>query len=71
MGQTTRNQVPISAQKKLLIPLPPLDQQRWISLLYEYQKLIMREKKIKLVALENLRFSLVSELLSGRKRVIV
>ncbi|MDC1266916.1 restriction endonuclease subunit S [Crocinitomicaceae bacterium] len=31
MGQTTRNQVPITVQKNLKIPLPPLDQQKKIA----------------------------------------
>ncbi len=47
MGQTTRNQVPITAQKKLKIPLPPLETQKKIaSILDEADKVRQLNKQL-------------------------
>ena len=71
MGQTTRNQVPITAQRELLLITPPRDIQERISQIYTSYKSIRLGRVAQLEGLQFLKSSLASDLLSGRKRVSI
>ena len=69
MGQTTRNQVPITAQKELKISVPSMLVQEKISSIY---KLFSRDLKLQLSKLNKLKLlkqSLSNDLLSGLKKI--
>jgi type I restriction enzyme S subunit len=71
MGQTTRNQVPITAQRELMLILPPKETQNMISQIYSSSRNIRLGRVAKIKGLHLLKDSLCADLLSGRKRVSV
>jgi type I restriction enzyme S subunit len=72
MGQTTRNQVPITAQRLLSIALPPtLDEQMHISQVISSLSRKLATNAIKLQKTKSLKKSLMQDLLTGKVRVTV
>ena len=72
MGQTTRNQVPITAQRLLSIALPPtLDEQMYISQVISSLSQKLVTNAIKLQKTQSLKKSLMQDLLTGKVRVSV
>jgi len=72
MGQTTRNQVPITAQRLLSIALPPtLDEQMHISQVISSLSQKLVTNAIKLQKTQSLKKSLMQDLLTGKVRVTV
>ena len=69
MGQTTRNQVPITAQKELKILLPSMEIQRKIASISLSFTKDFNLHFAKLTKLKLLKQSISNDLLSGRKRV--
>ena len=71
MGQTTRNQVPISAQKNMFILVPPIDEQiKLVEKIYGVTGNFEVKKKY-LEQLQKLKKSLMQDLLTGKVRVQV
>jgi type I restriction enzyme S subunit len=71
MGQSTRNQVPITAQKELVLIVPPKESQHKIAQIYSSSNKSRLGRVVQIKCLQMLRNSLCSDLLSGRKRVSV
>jgi type I restriction enzyme, S subunit len=71
MGQSTRNQVPITAQKKLILVLPDIDEQVKISKIATSFDDKLNVAKLHLNNLKSLKSGLMSDLLTGRVRVNV
>ncbi|MDC0646777.1 restriction endonuclease subunit S [Opitutales bacterium] len=72
MGQTTRNQVPITAQRDLFVCIPPkLDEQIRISEKISSLETYLKNKLEKLSQTQSLKKSLMQDLLTGKKRVQV
>ena len=69
MGQTTRNQVPITAQRNLSIVMPPLDEQKRITNLMAAVDEPVTAGRHKLATLINTKMGLMQDLLTGRVRV--
>ena len=69
MGQTTRNQVPITAQKQLYILKPTLEEQQKIATILSSIDTNIEQKQTKLTQSKNLKKSLMADLLTGRVRV--
>ncbi len=65
MGQTTRNQVPITAQRRLLIPLPPLSLQKEFASIIESIEKQKERVKAHLEELDTLFSSLQSRAFKG------
>ena len=70
MGQTTRNQVPITAQKELQILLPSMEIQKKISSISSSFSKDIKLHFAKLNKLKLLKQSISNDLLSGAKRLI-
>jgi type I restriction enzyme S subunit len=71
MRQTTRNQVPITAQRKLFFLVPKIDEQRKIaSILLSAEQKLKTERQNR-QQLEQLRIGLMQVLLTGKVRVKV
>lgn len=66
MGQTTRNQVPITAQRGLTVCVPPMDQQREYCTIVASQKQSSDTIQRSLLYLESLFSSLQSRAFSGQ-----
>lgn len=65
MGQTTRNQVPITAQRRLSIPLPPLDLQRRFAAIVESVEQQKARQRAHLAELDTLFASLRQRAFNG------
>jgi len=71
MGQSTRNQVPITAQRAFYHIIPPKEEQKeFVSILSEVDSKIINEQNTK-VELEQLKKGLMQVLLTGKIRVKV
>ncbi|HEC77382.1 MAG TPA: restriction endonuclease subunit S [Thermoplasmatales archaeon] len=71
MGQSTRNQVPITTQRKLFFIIPDMEEQQKIAeILSTVDKKLELEKKRK-EKLERIKKGLMNDLLTGKKRVNV
>jgi type I restriction enzyme S subunit len=69
MKQTTRNQVPITSQRKLYFVIPPISEQKQIAGLLEYAEKCIRTHKMNADNLNKLKNKLTNELLLGRVKV--
>lgn len=69
MGQTTRNQVPITAQKDLFIAVPPLEEQVNLTTAIDGTVALLSAKTKKLQQTQYLKKSLMQDLLTGKVRV--
>ena len=69
MGQTTRNQVPITAQKELKISVPSMLVQEKISSIYNFFSSDLKLQFSKLNKLKLLKQSISNDLLSGIKKI--
>jgi type I restriction enzyme S subunit len=65
MAQTTRNQVPITAQRELFLSIPPLENQEKFSLFLSQLKKIRENSQLALKEAENLFGSLVHRAFRG------
>jgi len=71
MGQTTRNQVPITGQQKLFVLVPDVREQKKISEIITSLDDSILSKKNKLKQTQSLKKSLMQYLLTGKVRVTV
>lgn len=71
MGQTTRNQVPITAQKEMYLTVPPLQEQSEINKAVKAILGTLISKEEKLQKLVSLKKGLMQDLLTGKVRVKV
>ncbi|CBW25691.1 putative type I restriction enzyme specificity protein [Halobacteriovorax marinus SJ] len=71
MGQTTRNQVPITAQKEMYLTVPPLNEQNEINNAVKAILGTLISKEEKLQKLVSLKKGLMQDLLTGKVRVKV
>ena len=69
MGQTTRNQVPITAQKELKISVPSMEVQEKISSIYNLFSSDLKLQLSKLNKLKLFKQSISNDLLSGAKKI--
>ena len=69
MGQSTRNQVPITKQREFYIDVPPIDEQeRMVTSLVGFQhsgRQLVKQYKAKLIALNELKQSLLQKAFAG------
>lgn len=71
MGQSTRNQVPITAQRKLLLVKAPFDEQKRIADAFDQVRKTVLAARDEHQQVARLKAGLMSDLLSGRIRVQV
>ncbi|WP_323677867.1 restriction endonuclease subunit S [Halorubellus sp. PRR65] len=69
MGQSTRNQVPITRQRNLDLVLPPVDEQRRIADILSLVDEKLQEEKSTRDDLQELKRGLMQDLLTGKVRV--
>ncbi|MDD4249089.1 MAG: restriction endonuclease subunit S, partial [Methanosarcina sp.] len=69
MKQTTRNQVPITSQRKLYFVIPSINEQKQIAELLEYAERYVQTHKRNVDNLNKLKKKLTNELLLGREKV--
>ena len=69
MGQTTRNQVPITAQKDLFIIIPNIGEQIRLSAIFDALTNKQTAAKVKLAKAKDLKQGQMNDLLTGKVRV--